>query len=174
MRDADEFDLEDADIDDVTRLDAGQQHVAEQLMFFEFAFSEAVGEVGAVNGNVETFEDVRQCTEMIFVTVREDDGGDIVAILVEEVKIRYRDVYAVSRFFGKAHPGVENQHLVAVPHCHTIHSKLADTAEWYDLEDTSHRIGRRFQPKKHSICYFVKSSSSKLRVQAYLSLEFNL
>jgi len=79
---------------------------------------------------------------MIFVTVREDDGGDVVAILLEEGEVWDRDVDAVSQLLGKAHPGVENQHLVAVPHSHAIHSKLADTAERDDLEDTSHRIGR--------------------------------
>jgi hypothetical protein len=139
MRNADEFDLENPEVDNVTRFDAMQQHVAEQIVFFEFAFSETGGEVGTVNRDVETFENIRQRPEMIFVTVREDDRGNVVAILVEKTKIWDRNVDAVSRLFGKAHPGVENQHLVAVPHSHTIHSKLADTAEWDDLEDTSHK-----------------------------------
>src|SRR5689334_6689092 len=139
MRNADEFNLEDADVYDVARFDAMQQDVAEQIVFFEFTFGETRGEVRTVNRNVETFEEVRQRTEMIFVTVREDDGGDSVAIFVEKIEIRDRNVDAVSRFLGKAHPGVENQHLVAVPHSHAIHSKLADTTEWDDLEDTSHK-----------------------------------
>jgi hypothetical protein len=53
-----------------------------------------------------------------------------------KIKVRDADVDAVSRLFGKAHAGVENQHLVAVAHSHAIHSKLADTAERNDLEDT--------------------------------------
>src|SRR6185503_2014380 len=141
VRDADELDLEHADIHDIARLDPMQQHIAEQIVFFEFAFSQSGREVRTIDRDVELFEQVRQRTEMIFVTVRKDDGGDLVAILVEKTKVWDRDVDAVSRLFGKAHPGVENQHLVAVPHSHTIHSKLADTAEWDDLEDTSHRIG---------------------------------
>src|SRR5215213_6848675 len=138
MRNAYELDLKGADIHDVTRLDTMQQHVAEQVVFFELAFSETGGEVGTVNRDVEPFQNVRQRPEMIFVTMREDNCGDLVAILVQKPEIRYRDVYAVSGFFRKAHPGVENQHLVAETHSHTIHSKLADTAEWDDLEDTSH------------------------------------
>src|SRR6185437_5777822 len=139
MGNADEFDLENADVYNVARLDAMQQHIAEQIVFFEFAFRETGSEMRTVNRDVETFEEVRQRAEMIFVTVREDDGGDRVAIFVEKIEIRDRNVDAVSRFLGKAHPGVENQHLVAVAHSHAIHSKLADTAEWYDLEDTSHK-----------------------------------
>jgi len=45
MRNAYEFDLEHADVDNVARLDAMQQYVAEQLAFFEFALSETGGEV---------------------------------------------------------------------------------------------------------------------------------
>src|SRR4051812_30594247 len=108
MRHANEFDLEGTDINNVARLDAMQQHIAEQVVFFEFAFSQAGGEMRTVNRDVEAFEDVRQCTEMIFVTVREDDCGDVVAIPLKKPKIRDRDVDAVSRFFGKAHPRVEN------------------------------------------------------------------
>src|SRR5215211_6850325 len=139
MRDANEFHLKRADVHHVARLDAMQQHVAQQVVFFEFAFSEAGCEVGTVDGNVEPFQNVRQRAKMIFVTVRQDYGGDLVAILVEEAEVWDRDVYAVSRLFGKAHAGVENQHLVAVADSHTIHSKLADTAEWDDLENTSHK-----------------------------------
>src|SRR5215213_8436458 len=139
MRDADEFNLKRTDVHDVARLDAMQQHVTKQIVFFEFAFSQAGGEVGTVDGDVESFKDIRQRPEMIFVTVRQDYGGDLVAILVEEAEVWDRDVDAVSRLFRKAHPGVENQHLVAVADSHTIHSKLADTAEWDDLENTSHK-----------------------------------
>src|SRR5690348_9963538 len=117
-----------------------QQHVVEQIVFFEFAFGEAGGEMRAVNGHVKLLQQVRQRAEMIFVTVSENDGGDVVFVLVKETKIRNRDVDTVSRFFGKAHPGVENQHLVAEPQSHAIHSKLADTTERDDLEDASHKL----------------------------------
>src|SRR5215216_2085613 len=106
MRNAYELHLKGTDIDDVTRLDAMQQHVAEQVVFFEFAFREAGSEVRTVNRDVEPLEYVWQRAEMIFVTVCKDDGGDVVAILVEKREVWDRDVYAVGGFFRKAHPGV--------------------------------------------------------------------
>src|SRR5215210_717828 len=110
MRHADEFHLKRADVHHVTRLDAMQQHVAKQIVFFEFAFSEAGGEVGTVDGDVESLKNIRQSPKMIFVTVRQNYGRDVVAILVEEAEVRDGDVDAVSRLFRKAHAGVENQH----------------------------------------------------------------
>src|ERR1043165_378629 len=95
--------------------------------------------MGTVDRNVESLEQIRQRAEVIFVTVRENDRGDVVFKFVEKPKIRNGNVDAVSRFLGKAHPGVENQHLVAVAQRHAIHSKLADTTQRYDLKDTSHK-----------------------------------
>src|ERR1041385_1744031 len=77
---------------------------------------------------------------MILVTMRENNRGDVIFVLVQKTKIRNRDIDAVSRFLGKAHPGVENQHLVAVAQSHAIHSELADTTERDDLEDASHKF----------------------------------
>src|ERR1044072_3790363 len=140
MRNANELDTKHADVNNVTRRDAMKEYITEQVVLFELAFRETCGEVRTVNRNVELLEQVRQRAEMIFVAVRQNDGGDVVAVLVEKTKVRNGNVDAVSRLFRKAHPGVENQHLIAVTNRHAVHSKLADAAEWNDLKDTSHRF----------------------------------
>src|SRR5215510_13424484 len=115
-----------------------EQYVAQQVMFFEFAFGQARGEVGTIDRDVEFLQDVRERAEMIFVPVREDDGGDVFAIFVEKTEVRDGDIDSVRGLFGKTHASVENQHLVAITHCHAIHPKLADTAERNDLKNTTH------------------------------------
>jgi hypothetical protein len=107
-------------------------------MLFQLALCQPGSEVGAINRNVEPLEDVRKRTHMIFVTVRENDGSDIVAILLEKREVGDADVNPIGSLFREAHAGVENEHLIAVAHSHTIHSKLADTAERNNLEDTTH------------------------------------
>src|SRR5712692_7959491 len=106
-----------------------KQHVAEQLMLIEFAFRESGREMRSVNRNVELLEYIRQRAQVVFVTMCENYCRDVVAILFEKIKVRNGDINAVRSLFGKAHAGVEDQHLVAVTHDHTIHPKLADTAE---------------------------------------------
>ena len=78
--------LKGTDIHYVTRIDAMHQHIAEQFVFFQFAFRESGGEVGTVNRNVESFQDIWKRAEMIFVTVREDDRSNVVAVLFEKPK----------------------------------------------------------------------------------------
>jgi hypothetical protein len=138
MRNANELDTENTQLNDVSRLDSMQQSVANQIVFLEFAFGQAGCEVGTVNGNVEFFQDVRQRAEMIFMPVRENDGSNVLSIFFEKIEVRNTDINAVSGFFGKAHAGVEDEHLILIAHSHTIHSKLADPAERNDLQNTTH------------------------------------
>src|SRR5690349_1307935 len=71
-------------------------------------------------------------------TVSQYDRGDIVLVLVKEGEVWNRNVDAVSGFFRETHSRIENEHLVCIAHGHTIHPKLADTAERDNLKDTAH------------------------------------
>ena len=65
--------------------------------------------------------------------VREYDRGQIVAVFLEEIKIRDRDIDAVWRFLGKAHAGIDNDHFVGIADAHAVHPELADAAKRYYL-----------------------------------------
>ena len=67
-----------------------------------------------VNRNVELLQNIRQRAEVIFVSVREDDGSDVLPVLFEKIEIGNADIDAVDALFGKAHARVEHEHLVAV------------------------------------------------------------
>src|ERR1044071_3726126 len=129
MRSAYEFDLERANLYDLTRLDAMQQDIVKQIVFFQFSIGEASREMRGINGDVEFFQDVRQRPKVILVPMREDDGGDVVPVLFQKIEVRDANVNAVNTLFRKTHPGVNDDHLVVIPHSHTIHPKLADSAE---------------------------------------------
>ena len=75
---------------------------------------------------------------MIFMAVRKNDRGDIVAKLFQDFKIGNADIDAVDALFGKAHAGIENEHLVAIAHQRAVHPELADAAEGNNFEDVRH------------------------------------
>ena len=66
-------------------------------------------------------------------TVREDDGRDLLLVLLEDFKVGNADIDAVNALFGKAHAGVEHEHLVCIAQQSTVHPELADTAEGNDF-----------------------------------------
>lgn len=133
MRDSDELNAKNADIDHVTWANSMDKRVAHQIVLFEFAFRQSGGEMGTIDRNVEFLEDIRQRTQMVFVTVGEYYSGYVVPVFFEEVEIGNANINAVSSLFGKAHTGVEDKHLIPITHSHAIHPKLADTAEGNDL-----------------------------------------
>src|SRR6266496_18940 len=138
MRRANELDRENADSDHVSRLDAMQQHVSQKVMLIKFAFRQTQREMRCVNRNVELFQDVRQRAQMIFMAVGEDNGRDLVPILFKYIKIRNGDIDAVDTLFGKAHAGIDDDHLVAKAQQRAIHPKLADAAERDNFENVRH------------------------------------
>src|SRR6266496_6175787 len=138
MRRANELDRENADSDHVSRLDAMQQHVSQKVMLIKFAFRQTQREMRRVNRNVELFQDVRQRAQMIFMTVRENNGGDLVPILFEYIEIRNGNIDAIGALFGKAHAGIYDDHFVAKAQQRAIRSKLADAAERNNFEDVRH------------------------------------
>src|SRR5689334_25037700 len=71
-------------------------------------------------------------------TVSQHDRGDIVLVLVKEGEVWNRNVNAISGLFRETHSRIENNHLVGIAQGHTIHPKLADTAERDNLKDTAH------------------------------------
>src|SRR5687767_4387459 len=80
MRNADEFNTKGAELNNVSWLDAMQERIAEQIMFFQFALSQPGSEMRTVNRNVKLFQDVRQRPKMVFVAVGKHYGNDIIAI----------------------------------------------------------------------------------------------
>src|SRR5438309_2289604 len=135
MRRANEFNCEGTDSYDVARLDAVQQHVAQNSVLVEFAFCKAESEARSINGNVELFQNVRKRAQMIFMAVGENDGRDVVAILFKNFEVWNANVYAIDTLFGKAHARIEDEHLVAGAQQGAIHPKLTDSAQGNDFED---------------------------------------
>src|SRR5258708_3180197 len=114
MRRAYEFDREGTDRDYVARLDAMQHHITQDAVLIKLALRQAEREARSVNRNIEPLQNVRESAEMIFVPVRKDNPRNLFAILFEDLEIRNTDIDTIDALFGKAHAGVDNDHLVTV------------------------------------------------------------
>ena len=115
-----------------------QQDVAQDSMLIKLAFRQRKREMRSVDRNIELFQNVRQRAQMIFMTMREHDRRDLLAVLFKDFEIGNANINAIDALFGKAHAGIENQHLVAIAHQRAVHPELADAAEGNNFEDVSH------------------------------------
>ena len=96
---------------------------------------------------------------MIFVPMRQDDGGDVVPVLFQKIEIGNRNVNAVNALFGKAHACVYDDHLVVIAHGHTVHPKLADAAERDEFQYIAHCVLYSTLLKNPALAYSIDNLS---------------
>ena len=110
-------------------------------MFFEAAFHQGECEVGAVDGNVELAEEERNGADVILMSVGQDQGADVFAMLLQVGEIRRNNVHAKEFRVGEHHSRVDYDDVVTVADRHRVHPELAESAERDDLQLT---IGHKF------------------------------
>src|ERR1700732_968029 len=91
---ADGVDGEDAELETLSRSHLSQVGVVEQAMLIELVFDVGECELGAPDWDIQLREDPRQGSDMIFVTVGEDDSSDALTIFDEVGNVGYHDVDA--------------------------------------------------------------------------------
>ncbi len=114
---------------------------AEKFVFFEAAFHQGECEVGAVDGDIELAEEKRNGADVIFMSVGQDEGTDVFAMLLQVGEIRRNNVHSKEFRVGEHHSRVDYDDVVTVADRHRVHPELAESAERDDLQLT---IGHKF------------------------------
>ena len=70
---------------------------------------------------------------MVFVPVCQHQRRQVIAVFFKKIEIGNGNIDTEGRFLGKAHAGINNDHLIAVPDAHAVHPEFADAAERYDF-----------------------------------------
>lgn len=84
------------------------------MRFFEFAFDEAAGEACGVDRGVHFAKQVGKGPDVVFVSVGDEDGFDLVFVFDEVGKVRDDDVDPEHVFFREGHACIDYDNFVAV------------------------------------------------------------
>src|SRR5690606_40668462 len=68
-------------------------------------------------------------SDLVLVAVGQYDRREVVSVFFKKIKIGDRNIYPKRRLFGKAHAGVDDDHLIAISDAHAVHSEFADAAQ---------------------------------------------
>ena len=90
------------------------QVVVCDVCFFEFTFDEAAGEACGVDWGVHFAKQVGKGPDVIFVSVGDEDGFDLVFVFDEVGKVRDDDVDPEHVFFWECHACIDYDNFVAV------------------------------------------------------------
>src|SRR5579863_3384715 len=106
-------------------------------MLFQFVFQQGERELGAPNWYVEFRKNPRQCPDVVFVTMGENNGAHPLPVFDEIRDVRNHDVYAEQFGLGEHQARVDDDDVVAPAHSHAVHSELAQAAEGYNVQLSS-------------------------------------
>ena len=131
VRDAQELDLEGADLDDVLRPD-GPEGVVGEIVFVQLGADERQRQRRAVDRTIDVRQQVGDGPDVVFVPVREHERGD--AALLQVGEVGNDEVDAEELDVGERHPGVDDETRVPVRDRHEVHAEFAEAAQRDDFK----------------------------------------
>src|SRR5689334_3947173 len=102
-------------------------------MFFELVLDVGERKLGAVHGDVQLGQDRGQSADVVFVTVCEQDGANMIAVFEKIADVRDDDVNPEQFGFGEHETGVDDNDVVAPTNGHAVHAEFAEAAKRYDM-----------------------------------------
>src|ERR1700677_5156225 len=111
--------------------------VLEQSVLFQFVFQQSKSEFSAPHRYIEFRKDPRQCTNVVFMAVGENDGAHPLPVFDEIRNVRNHNVHAQKLGLGEHQARVDDDDVIAPAHGHAVHSELAQAAEGYDVQLSS-------------------------------------
>ena len=110
--DANGLDGEGAEVKLLPRRNLDQFRVVEQLVFFQLAFDIGQGELGRVDRHFQFTQDPWQPTDVVLVTMGQDDGANMLAVFGEVRDIGDDNVDAQQFSLGKHETGIDDDDVV--------------------------------------------------------------
>jgi hypothetical protein len=106
-------------------------------MLIELVFDVRQRELGAPDWDVQLREDPRQGSDMIFVTVGEDNSSDALTIFDEIGNIGYNNVDAQKFGLREHQAGVDDDDVIPPADGHAVHTELAQAPKRDNLQFSS-------------------------------------
>ena len=109
----------------LSRLDFPQVGVLQQPMLFQLVFDISQREFRTPNRHVQFGKHPREGTDVVFVSVGENNGANLRAIFNQVGDVRHNDVHPQQLGFGEHQPGIDHDNVILPAHGHAVHSELA-------------------------------------------------
>ena len=114
-----------------------QVGVVQQAVLVKFVFDIGERELGAPHGNFEFGEHPGKRTDVVFMTVRQDDSAHALAVFDEIGDVGDHDVDTEKFGFGEHESGVDDDNVVSPTDGHAVHTELAQAPEGDNLQFSS-------------------------------------
>ena len=125
-------------------------------MLFEFPIDQTKGQHRAVDGQIHPFEQIRQCTDVVLVSMREHNPADLIRIALHKGEIRQHQVYAQHIVVWERHAAVDDQHIALTLVEGKVFPDLIQAAQKVNPDGRLLRsavLPALFSPRGRSLCF---------------------
>ena len=141
----DEFHGEAACTDGVAGLVGDELDLVCQLVLFQLQLDQTVGHGGAVNGTVYLPEAIGNGTDMVFMTVGNEEAPELLLVGHQIGEVGDHQVNAVHVFLGEAYAAVNDDHVLAIFQDGAVLSDFIQTAQRDNFQFFSQFCNNSFQ-----------------------------
>ena len=85
---------------------------SKDTMFFKLALHKTKCKSCTINGNIKLFEEIRKSTDVILMSVGQDNTSELIYIFLNIRIVRKYDINSKKLTVRKSHSAVDNKHIV--------------------------------------------------------------
>src|SRR5215831_5866939 len=127
MRDLEKLDGKTSDFDRLFWGNRIKPGLVEQAMLLKLVLYQSHRKPRAIDGNIEIRQNEWQRTDMVLVTMGEENGFDFVSVLEKVTYIRNDDVDSEQFFVGEHHASINDDDCSVAPKRHHVHAEFTET-----------------------------------------------
>ena len=98
-------------------------------MLFQALVHQREREARAVDRHLQVAQDVGQRADVVFMAVGQQDGAQVLPVLLEVGDVGNDDVHAEQFGLGEHHARIDQNHVVARAENEHVHAELAQSAQ---------------------------------------------
>ena len=125
----DKFDGEDAAADDIARLAFDELRLDIVAVLGELVAQNTERQTGRIDRDMDVAQNIRQCADVVFVSVRDENAADLIFIFFQICDVRNDKVDAGHFVVREAHAAVDDDDIVFVFQNGDILTDLFQAAE---------------------------------------------
>ena len=136
----DQLDVKASELDMIPGADTADIHLIGHAVLLELGVQNTGNQSRAVHRNLELLEHIRQCTDVVLMSVRDDNTANLVLVTAQVGNVRNDQVDAQHLIIRERQTAVDDKDVLSVLNHRHVLTDLIESAERYNFQFFLHKF----------------------------------
>ena len=108
--------------------------VIQQVVLFQLQLDDRGGERRGIDRNIDLLENIRDRSDMVLMTVRDDHAANAIAVGLQIGNVGDNHIHAIEILIRETHAAVDEKNILTILVDSQVLSDLTQTAKRYDFQ----------------------------------------